>query len=299
MKNIRIILKSKYMKITNNYLSKFPGGFTVLMSVYENDDPIIFRNSIESVFSNTIKPDAFILVVDGPISSTLDNQIRFFELNSHILVLRLENNQGLANALNLGLSHVKTEWVVRADADDFNLPDRFLLMANYLINNPNVDIFGSHIAEINEIGHFTGLRCVPIQHEDIVLFAKSRCPFNHMTVAYRLSKINQIGGYSDLYNKQDYFTWIKFIANGARCGNIDAVLVNAFAGKAMIKRRGGIKYAFAEIALQRKLVKFGFNSIIESLFYGSLRICIFLLPHFLRSFFYKFFLRTSQSILKK
>ena len=41
--------------------------FTVLMCTYKNDDPVLLEKAIKSVFENTIKPNFFILTIDGPI----------------------------------------------------------------------------------------------------------------------------------------------------------------------------------------------------------------------------------------
>jgi hypothetical protein len=40
--------------------------------------------------------------------------------------------------LNYGLSFVKTEWVARADDDDFNLPNRFEAQLPYALESDTV-----------------------------------------------------------------------------------------------------------------------------------------------------------------
>ena len=42
-------------------------SFTVLMCTYFKDDSYLLEKSIESVFKNSIKPNHFILTIDGPI----------------------------------------------------------------------------------------------------------------------------------------------------------------------------------------------------------------------------------------
>jgi glycosyltransferase involved in cell wall biosynthesis len=125
--------------------SSFPGGFTVLMAVYAKDDVLMFQRAVISVFKNTLQPDAFILVVDGEIPDLLSNSIHLLQKYYGIHVLYLEKNSGLAKALNAGLELVRTEWTVRADADDFNIETRFSLQADFIEKNPNIDIFGGAI----------------------------------------------------------------------------------------------------------------------------------------------------------
>jgi glycosyltransferase involved in cell wall biosynthesis len=63
-------------------------------------------------------------------------------------VVRLGANEGLAEALNFGLRYVRTEWVVRADADDYNLPQRFARISEFLAAHPELDLVGSALLEL-------------------------------------------------------------------------------------------------------------------------------------------------------
>ncbi|HQO10722.1 MAG TPA: hypothetical protein PLP37_11505 [Clostridiales bacterium] len=47
------------------------GGFSVAMCVYYKDDPDHFREAVESVIGQTVKPDEIILTVDGPCRKSL------------------------------------------------------------------------------------------------------------------------------------------------------------------------------------------------------------------------------------
>jgi hypothetical protein len=63
-----------------------------------------------------------------------------------------------------------------------------------------------------------------------------------------------------------------------RVCNLDAVLVDATAGVEMFKRRGGLRYAMAEVDIQLHLVRSGFKWPISALIDGVLRSMIFLSP---------------------
>lgn len=43
-------------------------NYSVLMSVYYKENPIWLDESIKSMFEQTIKPDEFVLVEDGPLT---------------------------------------------------------------------------------------------------------------------------------------------------------------------------------------------------------------------------------------
>lgn len=249
----------------------------------------LFNMAVSSVFKNTLLPKAFVLVVDGPVSSDLKKQIISFEINHHIQVIWLPKNVGIANALNIGLKKIQTEWVIRADADDYNLPNRFSELVKLMTDD--VDIIGSAIEEVDRDGVRIGVRNTALKHNDIVNFARYRSPFNHMGVAYRTKIALKCGGYPDIFLKEDYALWALMLKNGARSLNTPMILVKATAGRDMYKRRGGLRYVKSEIELQHHLVVCGVKGIIPAIFHGFVRSIIFIIPYYARGWIYVNFLR--------
>ena len=156
--------------------------------------------------------------------------------------------------------HIRTTWIVRADADDYNLPQRFRRLAELVRSTPDIDLVGSAVLEIEADGTPVALREMPAQHADILRFITRRNPFNHMTVVCRHSLVAYCGGYPDIYRREDYALWAKMVKAGARCANLTEVLVHATAGKDMYRRRGGLRYVLAERDLQNLLVQIGVKS---------------------------------------
>jgi len=263
--------------------------FTILMAVYEKDKVDLFKKAVASIYNNSVLPHAFILVVDGPVGPELRRQISESENRYKIQPIWLPTNGGLANALNAGLNEVETEWVVRADADDFNLPFRFEEQARLMTTN--YDLIGGAIQEVDLAGHKLAIRRTPIRDNEIKKFVKYRNPFNHMTVAFRTELALQCGGYPNIYLKEDYALWALMIRHGARTANTSDILVEATTGRNMYKRRGGWRYANAEIKLQRHLVVCGIKSGIAAFFHGSARASVFLMPQLLRGWIYEHYLR--------
>lgn len=263
--------------------------FTVLMAVYRRDKPDLFEKAVQSIFSNTLKPNDFILVVDGAVGADLARIILNAQNSFPIRIFWLAENQGLANALNVGLNHVRTEWVLRADADDYNLPYRFERQLVFM--KEGFDLFGSAIVEVDKDGHYLGYRVTPCNASDIRLFSKLRNPFNHMTVGFRADFAKRCGGYPNIHLKEDYGLWASMMMNGASVANSPDVLVEATAGRDMYMRRGGWKYAKAEINLQMHLVKCNIKSLFPAITHGVLRAVFFLVPGVVRGFVYEKILR--------
>lgn len=267
------------------------------MSVYARDDITLFQRAVNSIYNNSLLPDAFILIIDGPVPIELQTAIRSFKKKYKIQTIELPINIGLANALNQGLKRVQTNWVVRADADDYNLPERFGTIALAIDRHAGrVDIIGSAILEVDNSGAPLTVRRLPENHSEILRFAAFRSPFNHMTVAYRTELALKCGGYPNIYHKEDYGLWAKMLGSGAIAQNLSDVLVFATAGKDMYRRRGGLRYAFSEIYIQKYLVRTGLKSPLFAVISGLIRSAVFLMPISIRSYIYKKFLRSRVPI---
>ena len=259
------------------------------MAVYYRDCAVLLDNALRSVFENSLQPTNVLLVIDGSISDELQRVIKYYKESHDLRTLALPNNGGLACALNAGLKLIDTEWVVRADSDDINCLNRFEVLAKYM--SPNIDLIGSQIIEFDSQGGKQFIRKVPLNSEQIKSFLKRRNPFNHMTVAYKTELVRSCGGYPDIFLKEDYGLWIKLIAMGAKVMNIDDILVKVNAGQGMFERRGGLKYAVAEIKLQRYLIRYKINNYAEGFIVGISRALVYLMPVYWRSLIYKKILR--------
>ena len=75
--------------------------FSVLLSVYKKEQPTYLRQSLDSLFSQTLPPNEIVLVKDGPLTPELDAVITEYQTRCTILkVIPLTHNQGLGKALN-------------------------------------------------------------------------------------------------------------------------------------------------------------------------------------------------------
>lgn len=277
---------------------KFPGGFAVLMAVYGKDDPQLFRRALQSVFDNSLLPNEVWVVADGPLSLELEVVLGHFQQDvpAQIMhVLRLPVNRGLAHTLNEGLAAISLPWIVRADADDINLPYRFERQAALLQQMPHLDIQSAPILEVTKGGAPIALREVPLTEPEIRRFARYRNPFNHMSVAFRREMVMAVGGYPLVHLKEDYALWCRMLAAGARVANSSEVLVHATAGFEMYRRRGGWKYAAAEWNMQHILVECRLKNKWQAIRDGVLRSTIFLMPSSIRGWLYRHKLRAKAA----
>jgi glycosyltransferase involved in cell wall biosynthesis len=264
--------------------------FSVLICVYHRDDPGLFRRALESIFANTLQPVQVVLVVDGPVGLELSSVIDDFSVaHLSLCIVRCHENIGFSAALNKGLGVIDTDWVVRADADDWNLPRRFEALAQLMV--PDLAIVGSLIAEINEQGEVYAVRRVPLAHSEIQKYIRRRNPFNHMSVAFRRNLALSCGGYPEFMVREDYGLWASMLSAGGMGKNIDEILVHASAGKSLYQRRRSLQSYRAEIMLQQHLLRCGLTSWLGAIYFGLLRSIALTLPAALVHTIYSVFLR--------
>lgn len=270
-------------------------SFSVIMSVYKNDNEEHFDRAIQSIsVDQTIMPNEIVLIVDGFVTDGINEVIKKYEQQIPFFrVIRLKENVGLGNALRIAIEQCKYEWVARMDSDDISIFNRFEQQIKYIKEHPDIDIVGGNIAEfILEESNVVSHRNVPMNDEDIKKYLKKRCPFNHVSVMYKRSTIIEVGGYIDWFWNEDYYLWIRMFQKKCIFANTGTILVNVRVSEDMYKRRGGWKYFKSEIALQIYMLK---NRIIELPVFLSNCCKRFvvqvLLPNDIRSWVFKNFAR--------
>lgn len=266
--------------------------FSVLISVYKNDRAKDFDAALESItVSQTVKPSEVVLVVDGPVPEDINKVISQVEAANPGLykVVRFEKNKGLGIALYNGMEAATNEIVIRMDSDDIAVPDRFEKQIRFMKSHPDVAICGGQIEEfIDDESNIVGKRMVPCSDEEIRQYMKSRCPFNHMTVALRRSEVVRAGNYQPWFWNEDYYLWLRMMLAGCKFANLPDVLVNVRSGKDQYARRGGMKYFKSEEGIQRLMLKNNLVSLPRYLFNVLVRFTIqVLMPNWLRGFVFQ------------
>ena len=267
--------------------------FSVLLPILDREDIVRgFPIAVESLFNNTLKPSEVVVVIDGPVSDKFKKLILDYSNKYGLFLIWTKKKIGLDNALNLGLKKCNSKYIFRADGDDINRKDRFELQLPYLLNG--YDVVGSNIDEYDEAGNYISSRKVPLNDDEINKIISLRNPINHMSVGYLKKSVLEVGGYPELFLKEDYGLWIKLKAESKKFKNIDKSLVKATTGKRMIIDRGGLRYVYSEFLLQRFLLKYKLTNLLKSFIIFLLRSTVFMLPPLLRTYIYKSFLRKNK-----
>lgn len=277
-------------------------NYSVLMSVYCGEKAEFLRLSAESIFGQTIPTDDFVLMCDGPLTDELNIVINEL-LQEHgdvLRVIRLEENRGLGDALNIGIGACKNELIARMDSDDFALPNRFELQLLKFQEHPELSIVGGAIDEFegspsNIVSH----KSMPETHEEILRYARTRNPFNHPTVMYRKSAVQKAGSYPNRMLHEDYALWANMLLGGAKGCNLPDTLCYMRVDSGLYNRRGGWDYLKMAIRLRWHLYRTGLYTFWSFLYVVLGLSVVCLIPVSARKTIYRLFLRQDRRDHKK
>lgn len=267
--------------------------YSVLMSVYYREEASYLRQSIESMLNQTLQPDEFVLVCDGPLTEALDEVVAFYETEypKIFCIIRLPECRGLGNALNTGLKYCHNNLVARMDSDDISVKNRCEDQMK-CFETMDADIVGGAVCEFETKPEEYGkIRMLPETPGEIKKFAARRNPFNHPAVMFKKNKVLQAGSYIEIKGFEDYYLWARMLMDGAKGYNLQDILVYMRTGAGMYHRRGGADYMKTAVKFRRKLCQMGISTKWDFVVSAGGQILVSAMPEKIRKYIYVRFLR--------
>ena len=252
---------------------------SVLMSVYKKENPLFLKRALDSIYAQTLKADEIVLVEDGEIPSALEEVISWYP---DLHIVKLEKNLQLGRALEAGLKACHHELVARMDTDDIMMLDRLEKQYQFMLEHPEVAACGGDIAEFTEEDSILREKHMPTSPQELYRYGKKRNPLNHMTVMFRKSVIEVVGGYRHFLGLEDYDLWSRLLANGYQIANIPEILVKARIGDRFASRRGGWAYFKHYLELRKEQHRIGYLSTREYIVACVLTFGMTVMPEKLR-----------------
>jgi glycosyltransferase involved in cell wall biosynthesis len=181
----------------------------------------------ESIRAQTFQEWELVLVDDGSRAAETITEIDRIACDPRVLLIRLDENQGIASALNLGLSRCQAELVARMDGDDKMMPTRLERQFAYLRNHPEVTVLGAQQQRIDLEERLQP----PTEHPEQVTqdfidqqnHTKDIWFLNHPAVMLRRSEVIKLGGYPPYRTAQDLGLWLKVAKAGLKIHNLPTV----------------------------------------------------------------------------
>ena len=104
-------------------------SFSLITTVYEKSDAAFLSEAASSVFKQSYPTWEWILLAQGPISSSLERLMADIEAHRQCRVLRHERNIGIILGLQRCLITATGDYVIPFDADDLLTPDALQILA--------------------------------------------------------------------------------------------------------------------------------------------------------------------------
>ena len=123
---------------------------SVIMPAYNSEKYI--DESIKSIISQSFTKWELIIVDDGSDDSTSEVVKKFLDSDNRIMLIKLKQNKGSANAKNIGISKARGDYIAIMDADDIMCENRLSLQVSAFERYPDVDIVCGNVITVNNNG---------------------------------------------------------------------------------------------------------------------------------------------------
>ncbi len=201
---------------------------SVLMPCYNAASTL--DEAIESILAQSMTDFELVVVDDGSTDRTYEILQEWALRDFRIKAVR-QPHSGIVQALNFGLEYCQAPYIARMDADDSSLPQRLEMQADFLDENPAIDLVSSQVCGFPLGQVREGFRIylewlnslctdADIRRE---IFVES--PLPHPSVMFRKQRVIEIGGYQDFSWAEDYDLWLRLYLAGAQFAKLPQVLL--------------------------------------------------------------------------
>ena len=273
---------------------------SIVMNIWNGDNHVSLRRSLNSISQQKLKPDEVIAVIDGAIRSDLEAVVsQFAERDDfRVQLIRIPTAKGLWNGRNQGIAASRNEFIALHDADDVMHPERLSVQIRQMLTN-NFDVLGSPVFEFDSTnGEIIGLRKFETDKEILKKMLWQNV-INNSSVMLRKSAVDSVGGLRHVYLAEDYDLYLRLLHAGKNISVTSHVLQAFSVDGGTSKRRGGVKFISSELSLHQTVKSFNYLGSLRLYMRLFLRLVFRFSPNFVRSFYRKFFqLKTTNEQIR-
>lgn len=186
-------------------MNEFP-LVSVIIPVYnpKSDD---FDLALESIIKQTLSNLEIVIINDGSSNGWFFDSEKY--IDPRIVFINLETNQGISNALNVGISRSRGKYIARMDSDDISKLNRLdyqvnLMMSHNIISNSVIVIDDKN----NTIGKSKNLLFHNFIRRFQLYFLKQN-PVNHPTIMAKREIFDSFNYDSEFDGVEDLNLWLE------------------------------------------------------------------------------------------
>lgn len=223
---------------------------SVIMGIYKmvNKESIV-KLAIDSILNQTYKDFEFIICDDGSNDGTYEMVKNLIKKDNRVILIRNEENKGLAYSLNHCLSIAKGKYIARMDADDISMPDRLEKQIGFLNEHLEYAMVGCNLLLINDKGIWGKRILVKEPTKKSFLFTS---PYCHPAIVMRKEVLDKVNNYKVekiTRRAEDYDLFMRIYANGYKGYNMQEFLYQFREDNDAYKRRA-YKYRWDEVQVR-------------------------------------------------
>lgn len=190
---------------------------SIITPTYNQIDFLI--ENIKSIQSSILKPFDFefehIIIDDGCSDETEE----YFKTDRGVNYFRLDKNQGIANALNFGISKAKYDWIFVLDHDDVVFQRSLANFYKAIAQNPDFNWFVfDFIKSDNNLSYLVGQDYYGWEFETKEKWLKGVASKSHYiqhNTVYKKELAEKVGKYGNLKNALDLDLYSRFVISGS------------------------------------------------------------------------------------
>lgn len=247
---------------------------SIIMGIYKMiNKRSIVKLAIDSILNQTYKDFEFIICDDGSNDGTYEMVQDFTKNDSRAVLIKNNENKGLAYSLNHCLSIAKGKYIARMDADDISMPDRLEKQIEFLDGHLEYAMVGCNLLLINDKGIWGKRILAKEPTKKSFLFTS---PFCHPAIVMRKEVLDKVNNYKVekiTRRAEDYDLFMRIYANGYKGYNMQEYLYQFREDNDAYKRRA-YKYRIDDVQVRYRgfkalgLMPSGFLYVIKPLIVG-------------------------------
>ncbi|SNV05609.1 Spore coat polysaccharide biosynthesis protein spsA [Megamonas hypermegale] len=247
---------------------------SIIMGIYKMiNKKAIVKLAIDSILNQTYRDFEFIICDDGSNDGTYEMVQGLIRNDKRVILIKNNENKGLAYSLNHCLSIAKGKYIARMDADDISTPNRLEKQIKFLDEHLEYAIVGCNLLLINDKGIWGKRILAEKPTKKSFLFTS---PFCHPAIVMRKDVLDKVNNYKVekiTRRAEDYDLFMRIYVNGYKGYNLQEFLYQFREDNDAYKRRA-YKYRIDDVQVRYRgfkalgLMPSGFLYVIKPLIVG-------------------------------